>query len=527
MESLPCNLNFMISWARGKTPPAKTHQIPKPSKPNPMKPITKFLAAALAVALTSSTSFAQLIAYENFNLTAGTNNLAGSSGNGSSGFSTNWTTIGDANGGNVISPGYTYSPIVSEGNRAQVFNASANSDSSATYFYRTLSTPYTVAANSTGTLWASFMIQSTAAATCGLGATIGFFDVAAPTASTNSGRFPGAANWALDWFGWVPGKRESRRFEGLHLLTEQDVLQARAFPDAIAYGGWPIDLHPPGGVDATDEMPCQHVHVPHLYGIPLRSCIARDIPNLLFAGRNISATHVAFATTRVMATCFAMGQGVGTAVAHAVRRGLDAHALVQSETDIQAIQQSLLRQDCFIPGISAADPADLARRARAAASSEQSRAPAASVIDGHTRATFGPGGTHPEQTAPGLHRWMSEPSAGLPAALTLAWDESVTVRSVQFIFDSGLHRLLTLSQSDKLTARMCWGRPQPELVADFVLEGRTENGWEPLSRIEGSRQRRVVVDLPASVTLRELRLTVLKTHGIDHARVCEVRVYGD
>ena len=139
------------------------------------------VAAALALASSASAS---LIAYEGFNLTAGNNNIAGSSGTGSSGFSTNWTTIGDANGGNILSPGYTYSGITSAGNRAQVFNASANSDSSATYFYRTLSTPFTVAANSTGTFWASFMIQGTAAAVGGAGATIGFFSDAAPTAST-------------------------------------------------------------------------------------------------------------------------------------------------------------------------------------------------------------------------------------------------------------------------------------------------------------------------------------------------------
>lgn len=341
----------------------------------------------------------------------------------------------------------------------------------------------------------------------------------------NSGRFPASANWAMDWFGWVPGKRESRRFVGLHMLAEQDVLQARAFPDAIAYGGWPIDLHPPGGVDATDEMPCRHIHVPHLYGIPLRSCIARDIPNLLFAGRNISATHVAFASTRVMATCFAMGQGVGTAAAKAVRLGYDAHELVDNAEALKEIQQSLLRQDCFIPGVAAEDSKDLAPQAQVTASSQQFSGPASAVLDGFTRTTHGLGGTHPSQTVNGLHRWMSEPSAGLPASLTLSWDAPVMVRTVQLIFDSGLHRLLTLSQSDKLTKRMCWGQPQTELVADFQLEGRTKEGWQILDELTGNVQRRVVVHLPQALNLYELRVTVRKTHGLDHARICEIRAY--
>ena len=152
----------------------------------PKPPTMKFIVSShiLLCAILAGSSSAALIAYENFNLTAGSNALAGSSGSGGSGFSTNWTTIGDATGGNVISPGYTYSGITSAGNRAEIFNASANSDASATYFYRTLSTPFTVAANSTGTLWASFMIQGTTAATTGLGAAIGFFGINAPTAST-------------------------------------------------------------------------------------------------------------------------------------------------------------------------------------------------------------------------------------------------------------------------------------------------------------------------------------------------------
>lgn len=59
-----------------------------------------------------------------------------------------------------------------------------------------------------------------------------------------------AANWALEWFGFLPGKRESRRFVGQYVLTEHDVAESRAFHDAIAFGGWPMDLHPPAGVDA-------------------------------------------------------------------------------------------------------------------------------------------------------------------------------------------------------------------------------------------------------------------------------------
>ena len=136
-----------------------------------------------------------------------------------------------------------------------------------------------------------------------------------------------AANWALDWFGWIPGKRESRRFIGQHILHESGVLSGLPQPDAIAYGGWAIDIHPPEGVDRPELPSYTPYPVPCVYDIPLRSCISSTVPNLLFAGRDISATHVAFASTRVMATCAVIGQGVGTAAAYAISQKLPRRRL--------------------------------------------------------------------------------------------------------------------------------------------------------------------------------------------------------
>jgi hypothetical protein len=334
----------------------------------------------------------------------------------------------------------------------------------------------------------------------------------------NSGLFPQSANWALDWFGWIPGKRESRRFLGRYVLSESDVLQASVHPDSIAYGGWPIDLHPPAGVDAINEPSCQHIHVPHLYGIPLRCCMARDIENLYFAGRNFSASHVAFASTRVMGTCAALGQGLGTAVALAVREKLSPEALIQAAP---RIQQILLRNDAFLPGVARQDPDDWAPRARIEADSERPDAPASAVCSGYTRATHGPGGTAPEQTVSGLHRWMSQ---DLPATLELSWDEPVQARTVQLIFDTGLHRILTLSHSDKLTDRMVWGQPQPETVRDYDLEVYMNGQWCTLFQQRANYQRRNRLELDSSLPFTRLRIRVLSTNGVDHARICEVRV---
>src|SRR4030095_5990854 len=86
----------------------------------------------------------------------------------------------------------------------------------------------------------------------------------------NSANHPDSASWALEWVGALPGKRESRRFLGSHILTEHDVLGGKIFPDQVAYGGWPIDLHPPSGVDVPEEPPYTPPHFLPVFSIPLR-----------------------------------------------------------------------------------------------------------------------------------------------------------------------------------------------------------------------------------------------------------------
>lgn len=333
-----------------------------------------------------------------------------------------------------------------------------------------------------------------------------------------------AENWALEWFGFLPGKRESRRFIGQYVLRESDVLESRPFPDAIAYGGWPIDTHPPDGIDGAQKPPANMTPVPYLYDIPLRCCVSRDVPNLMFAGRNLSATHIAFASTRVMATCAVIGQGVGTAAAEAVSRGLSPADLSGHAQAIEAIQQRLLRDDAFLVGRVNRDAGDRAREARVRASSEQAHGPASSLMAGPTRSAHGPRGAPPDRAPAGTHRWMSDPAAGWPAWLELEWERPIRPRQIQFIFDTGLHRSLTLSHSDSYTARMIWGRPQPETVRDYVVEGRSGSAWRNLLQVTGNYQRRRVHALPGE-PLDALRVRVLASNGLDHARICEVRVY--
>ncbi len=130
----------------------------------------------------------------------------------------------------------------------------------------------------------------------------------------NSGEFEGVENLTLEWVANVPGKRESRRFNGLYMMKQQDLLGQQTFDDAIAYGGWALDLHPADGV-YSKLSGCTQWHPKGVYDIPFRSYLSQDIDNLFLAGRIISATHVAFGSTRVMVTCGFGAQAVGMAAA--------------------------------------------------------------------------------------------------------------------------------------------------------------------------------------------------------------------
>ncbi|MDA3962467.1 MAG: FAD-dependent oxidoreductase [Planctomycetota bacterium] len=162
--------------------------------------------------------------------------------------------------------------------------------------------------------------------------------------------------YALDWIGQVPGKRESRRVRGLYWLTENDLQERVAFDDEVAFGGWFVDLHTPGGLLADTSEPAsaegykddsEYAAKSFVgpYGVPLRSLIARDVSNLYLAGRNVSTTRAALGTVRVMGTTALMGQAVGTAAAIAKHAGQDAHG---SAALAPVIKQQLLEDGCFL-----------------------------------------------------------------------------------------------------------------------------------------------------------------------------------
>ena len=173
--------------------------------------------------------------------------------------------------------------------------------------------------------------------------------------------------YELDWMGAVPGKRESRRFEGDHILTMGDIDDQVHFEDSVAYGGWGFDHHPPGGFHDKDN-PSTHQYLRGPHNVPLRSLYSRNVNNLFLAGRNISATHYALSSTRVMLTCAQLGEAVGMAAAHAIKNGCSIRELSQSES-IKAIQNNLIKADHHIHHFGASFPQDIAPKATVSASS--------------------------------------------------------------------------------------------------------------------------------------------------------------
>lgn len=159
----------------------------------------------------------------------------------------------------------------------------------------------------------------------------------------------GADNWELEWVGCLPGKRESRRYVGRHVLTEGDIEAGGRFDDIVAFGGWPMDDHIPAGFYSFKEKnpPSKLYPAPSPYGIPYRSLYSANVKNLFFAGRNISATHAAMSSTRVMATCSLLGQAMGTAAAICVNEGITPDGVY--ETRIGELQGKLMDAGCYLP----------------------------------------------------------------------------------------------------------------------------------------------------------------------------------
>jgi len=152
-------------------------------------------------------------------------------------------------------------------------------------------------------------------------------------------RVPGFEKASISCVGAQIGVRESRRIVGLYTLTMEDVLAGRRFDDVIARSGYPIDIHDPSGKGVTAAW----IEGDGAYDIPYRCLVAERITNLLAAGRCISTSHEALATTRLTPSCMATGQAAGTAAALACAQGVSP-----AQLDVRVLQHELRKANAVL-----------------------------------------------------------------------------------------------------------------------------------------------------------------------------------
>jgi len=325
----------------------------------------------------------------------------------------------------------------------------------------------------------------------------------------NSGNHD-AETWDLEWVQFLPGKRESRRVKGDYILTEQDLVEGRYFADAVAYGGWPIDTHTPSGITGSAENPNHFQNLDNLYSIPFRCLYARDLENLMIGGRAVSASHLAFASLRVMGTTSVIGQAIGTAASLLIKDGLNPRQLYTTGK-IKKLQQILLRDDCYIPGVSNTDPNDLAKKANLAASSSQDGYPLEHLLTGISR----PVGND-------NNLWCSAENDQSPW-LRLTWQNPVKISEVILKFDSDLNHDLMISL-DKGVIEEWRNTPPPSLVRAFRIDFELNGKIIKTRTVKESCIRNAVEKFESPIKCDSLKISLLETYGMKQFRLFEIRV---
>lgn len=311
----------------------------------------------------------------------------------------------------------------------------------------------------------------------------------------------------LDWIGAIPGKRESTRYVAPYTLTQDDVVSGGHFEDVVAYGGWTLDDHNPNGFMNKGLASIEYT-VPQGFGIPYDCLYSINVPNLMFAGRDISASHLAFSATRVMATCALIGQAVGTAANMVIEKNTTPAGI---RTDyIAELQDRLEQDDCMLP-YRWRKVSDLTLAAKTLAENEPLRNGIDREWDGEDNGAY---------AAPGA------------VNLTYTWDKPVTVESARFIFDSDFKvRGKRMRKLEATTERV----PMPsEMVRNFQVQVRVPattrkarkanasdpaaGEWVTVAEVRDNYRRLVNVHFDA-VQTDAVRIVVDSTWGADKAHI--------
>ena len=290
-------------------------------------------------------------------------------------------------------------------------------------------------------------------------------------------------NWELEWIGFLPGKRESRRYVGRYIVTQNDVESGGRFDDIVAYAGWSMDDHFPEGFYYKKGYPTIFHPAPAPWGLPLRCMISENIQNLVFAGRNISVTHAALSSSRVMATCAVLGQALGTAVAQAV-----ADKTPLEKVDIKKLQNTLMDDDCYIPW----------HTREQSALTKNSQCSAEVVRNGIERGE--------------KNLWLGKEGD----SIEYRFEKAETVREIRLVFDSDLNRGYHNMPCNVPLVQTSFKLPKT-LITSFRIEGVTEDG-EVLSLVIDENHQRFV-KLSVDWKVKTIRFIPLSTNGSENFRL--------
>ena len=319
----------------------------------------------------------------------------------------------------------------------------------------------------------------------------------------------GAENFALEWVGALPGMRESRRLLGDYVLNECDILEHRQFDDAVAYGGWCVDLHAPHGLLDFDVLPSDCHHFTGVYTIPYRSYYSRNIRNLFLAGRDISTSKLGLASTRILGCCAVGGQAVGTAAALCVKYNVLPRELAPH---IPEVQQLILKDDGFLPNILNQDEKDFARKATFTASSAKANGAPQNVVNGVSR-----------KLGDETNAWISDGLSADGETLCMKLDAPRTISELRLTFDSNFAYPIRVTMSANRQAQQRIGVP-PELVKDYTITAFRNGKAVYTKEIKDNHQRHNVVAIPPTeCDAVEFRFTA--TNGAADVTVYEIRAY--
>ena len=300
----------------------------------------------------------------------------------------------------------------------------------------------------------------------------------------------------LDWIGSLPGKRESTRFIGPHILTQNDVLSGGHFEDVVAYGGWTLDDHDPEAFHKKGRISVEY-STPDYFGIPFDCLYSVNVPNLMFAGRDISCTHMGLSATRVMATCALLGQACGVGAYVALREGITPADVRRDH--IAEVQDILEDDDCMLPyRWRKVSPLTLAA----------SCAPAVEVLRN---------GIDREWDGADNGVWVSPGSE----AIAYEWKKPVTLSGARLIFDS--HFKIRSKRMRKLEATTERVEVPPMMTRDWHLEAKVRTGrrsyeWQPVYAEKDNYVRLRKVSF-APVEAYGLRVVVESTWGAPEAHI--------